>query len=421
MRIAVFFVILVAVTGSSAQGNDPLSLEWYHISKRSEPEFIQAVRPDGSGGAYFGSVVDTDSISENVVVRRTESNGTLSWEKEFSFPPPGQSPFGYDGGTSSNVSDLMLDGTGNLHVFGHGDPELTSRAFVAKFDPVGNFQWVAQSELDVDYLYSESQTGAAVDGLGNVFIAGNAGHADYGAYPARHSFVSMFNANGEWQWSNRSLPPEFGNVSHIEPFGNGSAYLYSSRLNSGNVVMRRAMVDASGNFTRLSDFELAVDGNQRVPVYASGNAYILATQGNYPTATYTVTMLDSSGQVAWISEPSAVGQPSGISLAVDNAGRVYISSELAGIESVVVLSNEGNLIGTHTLAIEGGYGFSSIAVDSLGNVFLVGGRSYIDYDIDDIVRETIVVKLSANVPEPSTSFLAMGMVFFFVWRVNRRG
>jgi hypothetical protein len=231
----------------------------------------------------------------------------------------------------------------------------------------------------------------------------------------------MFNASGAWQWSNRSLPRDFGNVSHIEPFGNGNAHLYSSQFSSGDVLLRRATIDASGNFTRLSDFELAVAGDPKVPVYASGNAYVLAAQGNHPTATYTLTMVKSTGQVAWTSEPSAFDRPAGISFAVDNAGRVYVLSAIAGIHSVTVFSNEGNAIGSQTLAIEGGFGFRSIDVDSLGNVFLVGGRSYLDHDIFDIVRETIEVKLSANVPEPSTRVLAMGLVLVFAWRLNRRG
>jgi hypothetical protein len=85
---------------------------------------------------------------------------------------------------------------------------------------------------------------------------------------------------------------------------------------------------------------------------------------------------------------------------------------------VAALDTGGQLIASKTGIQDETHGMGVVAADTLGNVFFGSEVYYIDYNVDDDVRDMLVTKISVPVPEPSTTLIAAGMLLSagLVWR-----
>lgn len=179
----------------------------------------QRVQVDGSENVYltgyfsntadFGGGPLTSAGGTDLVVAKFNVAGAHQWSQRY-------------GSTSNEIGfDLALDASGNIVVSGQfggtvsfGGSALTSAGgldiFVAKYNSAGVHQWskgFGSTSTDIG-------DGVAVDGSGNVIVAGRfAGTVNFGGAALASAggsdvFVAKYNASGVHQWSKR-----FGSTS----------------------------------------------------------------------------------------------------------------------------------------------------------------------------------------------------------------
>src|SRR6266446_4487674 len=260
------------------------------------------------------------------------------------------------GGSADDYGySVAVDGNGNVYVTGEsfatwGSPVRAysggADSFVAKLDSSGNLIWntfLGGNGNDDEGL------GVAVDGSGNVYVAGSS-NATWGS-PVRaysgdtDSFAAKLDSSGNLLWN---------------------TFLGSSRDDNGKAIA----VDGSGN-VHVTGFSNATWGS---PVRAYGSSL-----------DSFAAKLDSSGNLTWNTFLGGSGDDYGASVAVDGSGNVYVEGYSfatwgspvrvysGGADSFgVKLDSSGNLIWNTFLGGSGDdYGYG-IAVDGSGNVYVTG-------------------------------------------------
>jgi hypothetical protein len=109
---------------------------------------------------------------------------------------------------SDYVEGIDIDGDGNVYIAGYTTGtfvgplnDATYDIFVAKYDKTaGARQWVKQRGATGTHHYAQ---GVAVDGSGNVYVAGySGGSIDSQAYSGNYDIVLMkFDSSGNWAWT----------------------------------------------------------------------------------------------------------------------------------------------------------------------------------------------------------------------------
>jgi hypothetical protein len=215
---------------------------------------------------------------------------------------------------------ITLDGAGNSYVHGAfsgtvdfdpgpGTLNLTASPtafngrdmYVAKYDGNGALLWAQRMTGTGDEGNSVLPDGVAVDGAGNVFVAGMfQGAGDYGPFAltslngGADAFVAKLDANGNFQWARRMGGPSdrdgaadlaldaAGNVIVVGNVKNGTADFgsYSVTLNQwGNAFITK--LDTSGNFlwTQIVQQTTSAGNNagasaRAVTVHSGGSIFV---------------------------------------------------------------------------------------------------------------------------------------------------
>ena len=258
-----------------------------------------AVAVDGNGNVYvagesdgtWGSPVNAFSGFEAAFVAKLDSNGNLTWNTFLG---------GVGAGTGSAA--LAVDASGNVYVAGGsngtwGSPVNTysggTDAFTAKLDSTGNLTWntfLGGSGFDVG-------AALAVDGSGNVYVAGGSNGATWGspvrAYSGGHdAFAAKLDSTGNLTWNTF--------------LGGVGAGTYGYRL----------AVDGSGN-VYVAGYSNATWGSP-VNAYNGGFSDAFAAQ------------LDSTGNLTWNTFLGGSTNDASYGLAVDGSGNVYVAGESDG-------------------------------------------------------------------------------------------
>ena len=266
------------------------------------------------------------------------------------------------GGTSDDVGlSTAVDGLGNVYITGYffgttvfGATSISSAGgndiFVAKYNSVGTLQWVQSASgtsTDVGY-------GIAVDGLGNVCIAGTYSNtATFGTTSITSAgsldiFVVKYNSSGTLQWvqSAGGTSVDIGRGIAVDASGNlyvtgsyqgtatfgatpktsvGSDDIFVAKYNNSGTVQ---WMQSAGSTNSDNSNSIAVDG--------SGNVYIT---GYYQgTATFGATLKTSAGSddifvakyngngaFQWVQSAGGTSEDRGNSIALDGSGNVYVT------------------------------------------------------------------------------------------------
>ncbi len=313
---------------------------------------------------------------------------------------------------------LAVDGSGNVYVGGFspatwGSPVRAYTAgmdaFAAKLNSSGGLTWntfLGGSSGDAGY-------GIAVDGSGNVYVAGNSG-ATWGS-PVRaytsgsDAFAAKLGSSGGLTW-NTFLGGSGGDAGRaIAVDGNGNVYVagYSNATWGSPVRSYNSLGDgfaaklySSGGLTWNTFLGgSGVDDGIGIAVDGSGNVYVAGqsdvTWGS-PVRAYTsgwdgfAAKLNSSGGLTWNTFLGGSGYDIGNAIAVDGSGNVYVAgtSDAAwGCSPTACtvraytsltdgfaakLNSSGGLTWNTFLGGSGNdYGFG-IAVDGSGNAYVAG-------------------------------------------------
>jgi hypothetical protein len=312
---------------------------------------------------------------------------------------------------------VAVDRSGNVYVVGYsfatwGSPVrafsgVDNNAFVAKLDTDGNLIWntFLGSGADIGY-------GVAVDGSGNVYVAGSSsatwGSPVHAFTSGEDAFAAKLDSNGNLIW-NTFLGSSAGidAARAVAVDGSGNIYLagdsgatwgspvraFSGGLNDAFA----AKLDSNGNLTWNTFLGgSSADEGDAVTVDGNGNIYV----GGYSSAAWGSPMrafsvgnddgfaakLDSNGILTWNTFLGSAGSDSIHAVAVDGSGNVYVAGSSSATWGSPVrafsggnsdgfaakLDSSGALIGNTFLGGSGDDFANSVAVDGNGNVYVAG-------------------------------------------------
>ena len=420
---------------------DP-TLNWKtFMGSEEEDEGAYAIAVDGDGNVYvagysdttWGSPVNAYTGSRDAFAAKLNSSGELQWNTFM-----GSADF--DGAAA-----IAVDSSGNVYVSGSspatwGSPVNSftggGDAFVAKLSNSGVLQWNTFLGSVEEY---EGAYAIAVDGSGNVYVAGNC--KDTWGLPVNaftgggEAFVAKLNTSGVLQWNTFMGSTSADSASGIAMDDNGNLYVAGSsdaswgapvnpyagsyhsdafvaKLNSGGVLQWNTFMGSA--FTDQAH-AIAVDSGGNV--YVGGHSY---NSWGLPVNAFAgdkdafAVKLSSDGELQWNTFLGSVDDyDTALGITVSGSGNVYVSGSsfvtwgspvnafAGGVDAYIAkLSNSGELL-CNTFMGAGSVDVAyAIAADGSENVY-VAGHSYI-WDSD---RE-IYWDLDAFAAKFPTSFLA---------------
>lgn len=294
---------------------------------------------------------------------------------------------------------MVIDADGNVYVTGSASTIsfLGASDFATiKYNSSGVLQWVAYYNGPVSADSSRDVANSiAIDNSGNVYVTGTS----YGG-ATNYDYVTIkYNSNGIQRWAVRynSLNNNYDEAVGIAADNSGNVYVTGSSPGNGSVSeFTTIKYDSSGAQQWLSGYIAAGDMSSRptsIKTDGTGNLFItgssnhLGSGDNYATVKY-----NSSGVLQWAVQyfGASTFQDNANSMAIDNSGNIYVTGASWGVSSNLDYATiKYNANGAQQWVKRyNGSGNStdiakSIAVDTLGNVFVTGfslgaGTSY-DY------------------------------------------
>lgn len=163
------------------------SVEWSRQLGTSSRDYCWGVSTDGDGNAYIAGVTagdldGTNQGEDDAFLAKYDSLGNLEWIRQL----------GSD--SSDDANAVSVDELGGVYIAGStrgklgetNDQTISEEAFVAKFDENANHLWTQQFVGPITFVTTDAK-GVAADNLGNVYAAGQEGHEG--------QFLARFNDN----------------------------------------------------------------------------------------------------------------------------------------------------------------------------------------------------------------------------------
>jgi hypothetical protein len=373
----------------------------------------------GTGGDFDGlGVGDPAGGGKDLVMLRLAANGSLQWSRQLGTPADDEAfTVAVDGDGNSYVAGAT---GGDLDGLLIGDPLVgATDFFLAKFGPTGNLLFTRQ----LGTLATDEARGVALDGLGNIYVTGTtAGDLDGPGIDsdplvgASDVFLAKFDASGNLlstrQLGTRADDRAFGlavdGVGNVYVAGSTGGDVDGPGIGSdplvGETDVFLAKFDPAGNllFTRQLG-TLAADEARGVAVDGVGSVYITGTTAGdldgpgidsdplVGAADFFLAKFGSSGNLLFTRQLGTLADDRGFAVAVDGAGSTYVTGTTAGdldgpgIDSdplvgatdifLAKFDPAGNLLFTRqrgTPAEDAAFGVAVARLAVGGNVFVTG-------------------------------------------------
>ncbi|MBI4330326.1 MAG: SBBP repeat-containing protein, partial [Chloroflexi bacterium] len=318
----------------------PPDISWVRQFGTTGVDYAYGVAVDGAGNVYVAGYTDGNLSGQNAggadaFVRKYDASGSEQWTRQF-------------GTSSADVATAVaVDGAGNFYVSGYTQGDLSGQnaggldAFVRKYDSSGTEQWTRQFGTSGN---DEASFGLAVDGAGNVYVAGatngNLSGANAGLFDA---FVRKYDGSGAQQWTS-----QFGTTGEDRAYRvavDGAGNVYAAGYTNGNLSGQNAggydafvrKYDSSGaeQWTRqfgTSDTDFIVG----VGLGGAGNVYVAGKTGgnlsgqNAGGLDAFVRKYDDSGAEQWTRQFGTSSPDEANGIALDGAGNVYVAGHTGG-------------------------------------------------------------------------------------------
>ena len=377
----------VYVTGASLTGGT--NFDYATVKYNSAGIQQWAARYDGPGNAFDEpSSIAVDNSGNVYVTGWSTGNGTDYDYATIKYNSSGVQQWAarYDGpGTSADISrSLAVDGFGNVYITGQSVGSGTLYDYTTlKYNSAGVQQWAAR--------YNGPGNGAdaayalAIDGFGNAYVTGGSyrggSHSDFATI--------KYNSSGVEKWVARYIgpanTPSFDHATSIAFDLSGNVYVTGmSTSNTPQLDYATLKYDSNGTQQWVKRYNESPTADARaysIAVDSSGNVYVtgqaFTNNNNYATVKY-----NASGDYQWDVNYNGPGNGDdrAYSLVLDRIGNVYVTGQSFGSGTF----NDYATIKYNSAGVQqwveryNGPGndndeAQSLAVDSMGNVYLAGG------------------------------------------------
>lgn len=298
---------------------------------------------------------------------------------------------------------VAVDSGGNVYVAGNtygafGSDGGESDVFVRKLDAHGSVVWTQRFGTSSD----DHAKGVAVDGSGNVYVAGTTGGGLEGANGGfGDAFVRKLDSSGATLWTRQLATWRSESANALAVDGQGNAYVagtsYGGAQETGEAFVTKIDTNGAPAWTQLfggpdedEAMAIAVDGsgNAYVGGYTSGGVVADSDRGQRDAF---VRKLDSSGTTSWTRQFGSTENDFVFAARVDGSGNLYVAGSTAGEvggpgegspEAFVRKFDAGGATSWthHAGNASYGYGFA-LAIDGKDDVYLVGSTSSGEEDV----------------------------------------
>ncbi|MFL5814865.1 MAG: SBBP repeat-containing protein [Bdellovibrionia bacterium] len=362
-----------------------------------------AVTTDSSGNIFVAGYtyggLDGNSLTgtSDFFVTKYDSTGAKIWTKQLGAASQ-----------YTNAYGVKTDSSGNIFVAGHTNGGLdgnsltgTQDFFVTKYDSTGAKQWSKQ--LGVAST-STSGSGVATDSSGNIFVAGSTyGGLDGNTLTgSQDSYVTKYDSTGTKTWTKQLGTLGRVDISTGVAAIDGLGNLYVAGTTDGGLDGNSQsggkdffVTKYSSSGTKLWTRQLGTDAwtvAYAVATDPSGNVFVAGlTQDGLDGNTFAgdedffVTKYDPSGTKLWTRELGAAsGWTEAYAVATDSSGNVFVAgSTAAGLDGNTITGWEdffvtkydpsGTKLWTKQLGVAShGVWANAVATDSSGNVYVAG-------------------------------------------------
>ena len=263
---------------------------------------------------------------KDAFVRKYDASGVELWTKQFGSPE------------SDRALGVAVDATGNVYVAGKTWGALPGQvdagpadAFLRKYGAGGDEVWTRQfgsSEPD-------SASGVAVDGEGNVYVAGWTGGAlpDQVSGGREDAFLRKYAPGGTELWTRQlGYPDSSDGASSVAVDVEGNVYIagYTDRADRGdrNAFLRK--YDSAGEvlWSRIGE---TFNWASSVVVDGEANVYVVgSTAGGKVMGDALLRKYSSTGEELWTRQFGSPQDDSGIGVALNREGHVYVAGYTQG-------------------------------------------------------------------------------------------
>jgi uncharacterized delta-60 repeat protein len=329
----------VYVTGASTSGTGGLDYATIKYNSAGQQQWV----------AYYDGPGDLDDVPTSIAVDGSSNvyvtGGSYGSESSLDYATIKYNSAGqaqwvarYNGPVSSDdeAAAIVVDGSGNVYVTGSSYGSGFSQDYATiKYNTVGQEQWVVR--YDGPASGDDEATAMAIDGSGNVYVAGYS----YGSVGYDYATIK-YNSTGQQQWVRRYDGPAHSDDTANAIVVDGSANVYVTGSSYGSESSQDYATikydsagqqqwvrryDGPGNSDDIAN-GIAVDGSGNV--YVTGSSYGSGFNQDYATIVYTPT-----GQQQWVARYDGPGNYDDIAngIAVDNSGNVYVTGSSLGFDT----------------------------------------------------------------------------------------
>jgi uncharacterized delta-60 repeat protein len=377
---------------------------------------VNGLTTDNSGNVYVTGVSWGSGTGPDYATIKYNSAGQEEWVARYDGPVG----FGDD-----SAAAIAVDSSGNVYVTGESMNLNAEMDYATiKYNSAGQEQWVARYTGPGNF---DEATAIAIDSSGNVYVTGSSEDSDF-----RDDIVTIkYNAAGQQQWVARYNGPGNDEDEAIGIAVDGSGNVFVAGAGVGTtypdydyVTIKYSSTGQEEWVARYNGPGEGVDIATSMAIDGSGNTYVTgASTGPNGDYNYATIKYDPSGQEQWVEhyDGPANGDDSPSGIALDSSGNVYVTGSSTGANSssdyATVKYNPAGLrqwIARYYNPETNNDDFArAIAVDASNNVYVTGtswvlggSHDYITIKYDSAGEEQWLVRYS-KVPSPSVKAIAL--------------
>ena len=378
----IFFLFIIFFISSSALSQVALQWASVYTGPGSGDDAATSIAVDNSGNVYVTGSSTSSGAGLNYVTVKYDPSGIQVWAAIYNGPANG----------NDAAKSIAVDNSGNVYVTGSSAGVGTGLDYATiKYNSAGAQQWVQRYNGPINS--SDIARSIAVDNSGNVYITGQS------VAGAVYDYATIkYNSAGVQQWVQRYNGPgnTFGIATSLAIDNSGNVYVTGG---NGSISTGEDYATIKYNTEGVQQW-LAIyngpantdDASNSIAVDNAGNVYVTGSSGGIGSGfDYATVKYNSAGVQQWVQRYNGTGNSVDIanSLAIDIAGNVFVTGSITGngtgLDYATIKYNSSGV--QQWVDVYGGTGngddaANSIAIDVAGNIYVTGSSTGSGFGFD---------------------------------------